>query len=121
MALPPCRRSDVHITKHRNHPKEHAMSTSRFIQRFGDKITGVLGGFDRLVLRGSLLAIVPVEGMKRVLWLKNILLKDFGRWAERMTAQLRSVFESGSGSATAYRVFAIRQHRQGGGRAQDRH
>src|SRR5947209_8939671 len=89
MALPPCRRSDVHITKHRNHPKEHAMSTSRFIQRFGDKITGVLSGFDRLVLRGSLLAIVPVEGMKRVLWLKNILLKDFGRWAERMTAQLK--------------------------------
>ena len=65
------------------------MSTSRFIQRFGDKITGVLGGFDRLVLRGWLLAIVPVEGMKRVLWLKNILLKDFGRWAERMTAQLK--------------------------------
>jgi len=65
------------------------MSTSRFIQRFGDKITGVLSGFDRLVLRGSLLAIVPVEGMKRVLWLKNILLKDFGRWAERMTAQLK--------------------------------
>ncbi len=65
------------------------MSTSRLIQRFGDKITGVLGGFDRLVLRGWLLAIVPVEGMKRVLWLKNILLKDFGRWAERMTAQLK--------------------------------
>lgn len=65
------------------------MSTSRFIQRFGDKITGVLSGFDRLVLRGSLLAIVPVEGMKRILWLKNILLKDFGRWAERMTAQLK--------------------------------
>ena len=65
------------------------MSTSRFIQRFGDKITGVLSGLDRLVLRGSLLAIVPVEGMKRVLWLKNVLLKDFGRWAERRTAQLK--------------------------------
>src|SRR5438093_10321404 len=89
MALPPCRRSDVHITKHRNHPKQHAMSTSRFIQRFGDGITGVLSGFDRLVLRGSLLAIVSVQGMKRLLWLKHVWLKDFGRWAQQMTEQLK--------------------------------
>ena len=65
------------------------MPTSRFIQRFEDKITGVLSGFDRLVLRGSLLAIVSVEGMKRLLWLKHVLLKDFGRWAQRMTEQLK--------------------------------
>lgn len=65
------------------------MSTSRFIQRFGDKITGVLSGYDRLVLRGSLLAIVFPEGMKRVLRLKHILLKDFGQWAQRMSEQLK--------------------------------
>src|SRR6058998_3482121 len=65
------------------------MPTSGFIQRFGDRITGVLSGFDRLVLRGSLLAIVSVEGMKRLLWLKHVLLKDFGRWAQRMTEQLK--------------------------------
>lgn len=65
------------------------MSTSRFIQRFGDKITGVLSGYDRLVLRGSLLGIVFPEGMKRVLRLKAILLKDFGQWAQRLTDQLK--------------------------------
>lgn len=65
------------------------MSTSRFIQRFGDKITGVLSGYDRFVLRGSLLAIVFPEGMKRLLRLKNILLKDFGAWAQRMTEELK--------------------------------
>ena len=65
------------------------MPTSRFIQRFGDRITGVLSGFDRLVLRGSLLAIVSVEGMNRLLWLKHVLLKDFGQWAQRMTEQLK--------------------------------
>jgi len=65
------------------------MSTVRFIQRFGDKITGVLSGYDRLVLRGSLLAIVFPEGMKRVLRLKKVLLKDFGQWAQRMTDQLK--------------------------------
>jgi hypothetical protein len=68
---------------------EDAMPTSQFIQRFGDKITGVLSGYDRLVLRGSLLAIVFPEGMKRVLRLKHILLKDFGQWAQRMTEQLK--------------------------------
>jgi hypothetical protein len=65
------------------------MSTSRFIQRFGDKITGVLSGYDRLVLRGSLLEIVFPEGMKRLLRLKKVLLKDFGQWAQRMTEQLK--------------------------------
>ena len=65
------------------------MPTSRFIQRFGDKITGVLSGFDRLVLRGSLLTIVFPEGMKRLLRLKHVLLKDFGRWAHQMTEQLK--------------------------------
>src|SRR5881628_2084654 len=89
MASQPLGRSGVRITKHRTHPKEDAMPTSRFIQRFGDRITGVLSGFDRLVLRGSLLAIVSVEGMKRLLWLKHVLLKDFGRWAQRMTEQLK--------------------------------
>jgi hypothetical protein len=65
------------------------MPTSRFIQRFGEKITGVLSGFDRLVLRGSLRAIVPVEGLKRLLWSKNILLKEFGQWAQWMTEDLK--------------------------------
>src|SRR5260370_29825781 len=77
------------MTKHPTDPKEDAMPTSRFIQRFGDRITGVLSGFDRLVLGGSLLAIVSVQGMKRLLWLKHVWLKDFGRWAQPMTEQLK--------------------------------
>jgi hypothetical protein len=40
-------------------------------------------------LRGSLLAIVFPEGMKRLLRLKDILLKHFGPWAQRMTEQLK--------------------------------
>lgn len=67
------------------------MPTSRFIQRFGDKITGVLSGFDRLVLRGSLRAIVSVQGLKNLLWHKQILLKDFNGWAQRVTEQLKDV------------------------------
>ncbi len=29
------------------------------------------------------------EGMKRLLWLKHVLLKDFGKWAQRMTEQVK--------------------------------
>jgi hypothetical protein len=65
------------------------MPTSPFIQPFGDKITGVLSGFDRLVLRGSLRAIVFPQGMKNLLWHKQILLKEFASWAQRMTEQLK--------------------------------
>jgi len=65
------------------------MPTPRFIQRFADKITGVLSGFDRLIFRGSLRAIVFPEGMKRLLWHKQVLLKEFGAWAEGMTERLK--------------------------------
>lgn len=63
--------------------------SSRFIQRFSDKIIGVLSGFDRLVLRGSLRAIVYPQGMMNLLWHKRVLLKEFGAWAEGMTEQLK--------------------------------
>jgi hypothetical protein len=62
---------------------------SRFIQRFGDKITGVLSGFDRLVIRGSLRAIVNPAGMKNLLWRRQIPLPQFGSWAQGLTEQLK--------------------------------
>ncbi len=35
-----------------------------FIAKFGDRIVGVLSGFDRLVFRGTLRAIVYAQGME---------------------------------------------------------
>jgi len=67
------------------------MPTSRFIQRFQDKITGVLSGFDRLVIRGSLLAIVTPAGMKNWLWRRQIGLPQFASWAQSWTEQLKQV------------------------------
>jgi hypothetical protein len=61
----------------------------RFIQRFADKIIGVLNGFDRLVLRGSLRPISYSRGMKGFLWHRQVLLKDFGHFVERTTTQLK--------------------------------
>jgi hypothetical protein len=61
----------------------------RFIANHANKITGVLSGFDRLVFRGTLRPISFVDGLKRLLWKNNILLKDFGPYAHRLTHQLR--------------------------------
>src|SRR3990172_11715182 len=60
-----------------------------FIQRFSDKIIGVLNGFDRLVLRGTLRPIAYSRGMMGFLWHKQVLLKDFGHYVEGVTKQLK--------------------------------
>lgn len=61
----------------------------RFIQRFSDKIIGVLSGFDRLVLRGSLRRISFPEGMMSFLWHKQVLLKEFKSYTQSVTEQLK--------------------------------
>lgn len=63
---------------------------NRFIQRFSDKITGVLNGFDRLIIRGTLRRIAYARGMKGFLWHRQVLLKDFRSYVERITKELRA-------------------------------
>jgi len=90
------------------------MPTSRFIQRFQDKITGVLSGFDRLVIRGSLLAIVTPAGMKNWLWRRQIGLPQFASWAQSWTEQLQQVScQAAPGPEPADRLRPLRRHRQG--------
>lgn len=65
----------------------------RFIQHFSDKIIGVLSGFDRLVLRGSLRAISYTgknKGFEAFLWLHHILLKDFGSYVEGVSKEVKA-------------------------------
>ncbi len=52
---------------------------NEFIAKFGDQITGVLSGFDRLVPRGSLRAICYEQGMEGYLSGSQVLLKDSAR------------------------------------------
>lgn len=68
----------------------------RFIDKHSDKIIGVLNGFDRLVFRGTLRAIAYADGFKRLLWKRQVLLKDFGAYAETVTRNLKksSVLEA---------------------------
>lgn len=50
---------------------------------------GVLNGFDRLVLRGTLRYIVYPYGMMGYLRQEGVLLKDFGKFALKVSTQLK--------------------------------
>lgn len=60
-----------------------------FVHKHADKVTGVLSGFDRLVLRGVLRSVVYTAGMLKYLCHHRILLKDFGKHAEQVTDAVR--------------------------------
>jgi hypothetical protein len=59
-----------------------------FLQRHAHSVIGVLSGFDRLILRGTLLGLVRKGGMMCHLWKERILLKDWGAYAEEVTSSV---------------------------------
>lgn len=61
----------------------------RFIQRHREKVTGILIGFDRVLFRGTLRTITYREGIEAFLNYHRVKLKDFGRWAERLSGQIK--------------------------------
>jgi hypothetical protein len=61
----------------------------RFIQRFSDKVMGVLNGFDRLVLRGTLRPIAYSRGMMGFLWHRQIRLSEFGKYVYGVCQKVR--------------------------------
>lgn len=63
-----------------------------FFDRFRSSITGVLSGFDRLVLRGHLRSLTYPGGMLSFLSAKSILLKDFLPWAKGCTDRVKADF-----------------------------
>lgn len=60
-----------------------------FIRRYAGSVRGVLSGFDRLVLRGSLRSMAFQLGIMGYLWREQVLLKDFAKHAEQTTALLK--------------------------------
>ena len=60
-----------------------------FVQRHGDKILGVLSGFDRIRFRGSLGLFSNVGGLASWLYGAGVLLKDFLPFAEQVTKEIQ--------------------------------
>lgn len=65
-----------------------------FIQRFKDKISGVLSGWDRVRFRGTIRWLASRSGMYSFLSEHHILLKDFRDWALGLTEQIRQATEA---------------------------
>jgi hypothetical protein len=62
---------------------------NEFIAKFGDQVMGVLSGFDRLVLRGTLRAISYKQGMEGYLSGSSVLLKEFARHVHEVSTRLK--------------------------------
>src|ERR1700692_1779415 len=60
-----------------------------FIAKHEKEITGVLSGFDRLVVRGTLRSISYPEGMMRYLWANQVRLTEFGEHVQRRSEQVK--------------------------------
>lgn len=70
-----------------------------FIARHGRKITGVLSGFDRLILRGTLRQLAHVSGLGSVMGVEGVLLKEFGAWAMDLTDRLKAAIDAFVGAS----------------------
>ena len=64
-------------------------TSNSFIKKHGASIIGVLSGFDRLRLRGTLRQLYCPRVMEAYLSVCHILIKDFGQLVERTTAAVK--------------------------------
>jgi hypothetical protein len=61
-----------------------------FLNRFNQSLTGVLSGFDRLRLRGTLRHLFQPTVMEAYLNACRVLIKDFGTLAQGLTARIKA-------------------------------
>ena len=59
-----------------------------FLTKFATVVRGVLSGFDRLFLNGTLRCLARVRGLKNYLWANNVLYKDFAAHSQEITTRL---------------------------------
>lgn len=67
----------------------HGRGVGAFLQRHGEKVTGVISGWDRLRLQGSLRALYMREIMEMYLWRAKVLWKDFKGHVCEVTEHIR--------------------------------
>jgi len=61
-----------------------------FIVKYGEKMQGVVSGFDRLVFRGTLRVINYAEGMHAYLCRKQVWLGDFAQHVQAVSERLKA-------------------------------
>lgn len=61
----------------------------KLMELYQDKIVGAISGLDRIRFRGTLRLLANQNGLRKFMSFTSILLKDFGFWAEGLTAMVR--------------------------------
>jgi len=59
-----------------------------FLQKFSAIVKGVISGFDRIVLKGSILPVMHNEGAASFLRSKGVLNKDYKNWVVEQTKSI---------------------------------
>ena len=62
-----------------------------FTGMYAKSICGAISGWDRIRFRGTIRWLASTPGINSYLSTRNILLKNFGKWAESISAQVRSL------------------------------
>jgi hypothetical protein len=65
----------------------------KIIDKFQEKINGILSGFDRMIIKGHILQLFSNSGKRYFLSQENVLLKDFADYAEKITKSLKENIE----------------------------
>lgn len=69
--------------------QQHGRGVGAFVQRHGENVTGVVSGWDRLRLQGSLRALYAREFMAQYLWGAQVLWKDFKGHVREVSEHIR--------------------------------
>lgn len=91
----------------------HGRGVSEFLARHSDKVTGVISGFDRLRLQGSLRALYVPEIFEEYLWRAEVRFKDYKDHLTSVTGRICAAAEriaQAAGTAVRYlRSSAVRK------------
>jgi hypothetical protein len=62
----------------------------RFMTRHGDRIAGILTGFDRVIFRGTLRSLSYPQGLEAFLATRGVLIKHFGTFALQVSERVKA-------------------------------
>jgi len=58
------------------------------LEQYNKKINGEFSFFDRMIIKGHIFGFFSISGKKHFLSYNDILLKDFGKYAQNVTEQI---------------------------------
>jgi hypothetical protein len=83
-----------------------------FIQRFGEKIKGVITGFDRIVFKGCIRPLMFAEGAMSFLRFRGVLNKDYRDWVMKQSSAMVEAAERYARSVAGRGIDPIRSSKE---------